>query len=244
MTGRLSEVGWRPRVVLSPRVVSLVLWRKIGLMNHDELQRRLQVAWQAVVVRGNMAPMNRFEAMLLPRVRRNLRSCLDLMVERRMDAVLATAAAEEYAAALGRRLGFRHILATRSGRVASEPANAGPAKRLRVADFLRGIGWYDRPRILFTDHIDDLPLIRDCNGVCWFGSVDSLSVVRTMVNDTRFIHCRDMGNERLLATFRSLCGYSLPTPAARCACPLSEITVSSIAVSSIMCWWGSDGLAQ
>ena len=31
-------------------------------------------------------------------------------------------------------------------------------------------GWQDRPRVLFTDHEDDLPLIGVCDDVHWFGS--------------------------------------------------------------------------
>jgi phosphoserine phosphatase len=215
MIGRLRGVGMRRRAVLSLRAAGLLLWRKVGRLGHDEFQRRLQAATAG----SDLVWTSGFEAMLLRRVRANLRSCLGLMVERQLDAVLATAAAADYAEAFGRRLGFRHVLATPAGRVAGEPSNSGAVKRQRVVAFLRDLGWCDRPLILFTDHIDDLPLIRECGVVCWFGSAESLSALDAMVEETRFIHCRDMSDERLLATFGGLCGC----PAALAVVPVDVV---------------------
>ena len=223
MTGRLRGVGAGRRALLSLRAAGLLLWRKVGRLSHDEFQRCLQAAWQAATAGSDLDLTSRFEVMLLRRVRANVRSCLDLMVERQLDAVLATAAAADYAEAFGRRLGFRHVLATRSGRSAGEPSNSGANKRQRVVEFLRDAGWRDRPVVLFTDHIDDLPLIRECGVVCWFGSAESLSAVNAMVEETRFIHCRDMSDEQLLATFNAFRGCS---PATSRACALSAITAS------------------
>lgn len=223
MTGRLRGVGAGRRALLSLRAASLLLWRKAGRLSHDEFQRGLQAAWQAATIGSDADLTSRFEAKLLRRVRANLRPCLDLVVERRLDAVLATAAAADYAEAFGRHLGFRHILATRSGRAAGEPPNSGAMKRQGVVAFLHDIGWYGRPLILFTDHIDDLPLIRACGVVCWFGSAESLSALDAMVEETRFIHCRDMTDEQVLATCNALSGCA---PAASPVCALSAITAS------------------
>jgi phosphoserine phosphatase len=211
MTGRLRGVGARRRLLLSLRVLGLLVRRKIGRLSHDEFQRCLQAA------SVDLGLTSRFEAVLLRRVRGNMRSCLDLMVERRLDTVLATAAAADYAEAFGRRLGFRHVLATPSGRSVGEPPNSGVMKRQRVVAFLDDIGWCDRPLILFTDHIDDLPLIQACGVVCWFGSAEAMSVVNVMAAETRFIHCRDMTGEQLLAACNTLCG---------CPPALSAITAS------------------
>jgi phosphoserine phosphatase len=101
MTGR---VGVRHRGLLSLRVLSLLLQRKIGRLSHDEFQRCLQAAWQAATAGRDPDLTSRFEAVLLRRVRANMRACLDLIVERQLDAVLATAAAADYAEAFGRRL--------------------------------------------------------------------------------------------------------------------------------------------
>jgi phosphoserine phosphatase len=87
-----------------------------------------------------------------------------------VDAVLATAAAGDYAYALGHALGFEHVIATSPARTPEDPDNIGEAKCEAVLAFLTKQGWDDRPRILVTDHRDDLPLIRVCHTVHWFGA--------------------------------------------------------------------------
>jgi phosphoserine phosphatase len=169
---------------------------------------------------------NRYEAWLLRLVRPNLGSLLSLMVQRQFDSVLATAAAADYAEPLGRRLGFQHVLATRADRLAGEPANARAAKQQSVGDFLRHAGWCDRSLILFTDHLDDLPLILDCDIVCWFGSAGMLAKVRAMAGKSGFVHCRDMSPKMLQATVLGLCDYASRSSVARRMRSLSEITVS------------------
>ena len=46
-------------------------------------------------------------------------------------------------------------------------------------------GWQDEPRILFTDHEDDLPLIRVCQTVYWFGSETARTAIQRMVPEIR-----------------------------------------------------------
>jgi phosphoserine phosphatase len=224
--GRIPELELRQRVSLSMQTMRLLLSRKIGQLGHDELQRRLQLVWQAAIAGGRLPMTNRYEDRLLRRVRPNLGALLHLMVERQFDAVLATAAAADYAEPLGRRLGFEHVLATRTDRIAGEPANAGASKRRSVGDFLRQAGWCERSLILFTDHLDDLPLSLDCDVVCWFGSAGRLAKARAMAGKSGFVHCRDMSPEMLQATVLGLCDYTAHSPAPRPMGPLSEITVS------------------
>jgi phosphoserine phosphatase len=224
--GRIPELDLRQRVSLSMHAMRLLLSRKIGRLSHDELQRRLQMVWQATIAGGPLPMANPYEARLLRRVRPNLGSLLSLIVKRQFDAVLATAAAADYAEPLGRRLGFQHVLATRADRIAGEPANARAAKRRSVGDFLRQAGWCDRSLILFTDHLDDLPLILDCDIVCWFGSVGMLAKARAMAGQRAFVHCRDMSPQVLQATVLGLCNYAAYSSVPRPMSSLSEITVS------------------
>jgi hypothetical protein len=95
-----------------------------------------------------------------------------------------------------------------------------------VDDFLRNAGWCDRSLILFTDHLDDLPLILDCDIVCWFGSAGMLAKVRAMAGKSGFVHCRDMSPKMLQATVLGLCDYASRSSVARRMRSLSEITVS------------------
>jgi phosphoserine phosphatase len=224
LTGRISGIGLLSRLRLSAYAMRLLLSRKLHRINHDEFQRCLQVAW--VRAGGRHTMTDRFVTTLLGRIRPNIGPLLDLLAEHRLDAVLATAAAADYAVPLAHRLGFRHVLATQPGRLHGESANAGPAKRASVASFLASAGWCHRPLILFTDHQDDLPLIRDCAVVCWFGSFNTLAKVRTAVEQTKFVYCRDMTAEGLRAEVLSLYGWSSSARIAEAAESLSAITSS------------------
>ena len=160
IAGRVPRLGPHRRALLSLRTVSLLLRRKLAGASHEDFLWRLQGVWRSACARPD-APAERFETKLLRLVRPNMASVLELVATERIDAVLATAAAEDYAVGLGRRLGFRHVLATASNRRHGEPANAGARKREQVLALLDACGWRRRPLILFTDHLDDLPLMRD-----------------------------------------------------------------------------------
>ncbi len=87
----------------------------------------------------------------------------------KVEAVMATAAAGDYAYCLGRRLGFKHILATPPIRSAAAQENIGERKAEGVLNLILERGWDAQTRVLFTDHRDDLPLARICHAVYWFG---------------------------------------------------------------------------
>lgn len=203
--GALPGLGWRPRGRLSLLAFRMLLLRKLGRLSHNELQRRLQAACRTACIGYDQPLTNRFEAALQRKVRRNLLWLLQAIPDEAFDAVLATAAAAEYAEPLGSRLGFRHVLATQPERDVDDPPNVGLAKHDGVMNLLHTLGWNDRPIVLFTDHIDDIPLIRQSNTVCWFGSPDMLVTVRSAAAATQFINCRDMDEACMRATFRMLC---------------------------------------
>src|SRR4051794_20335007 len=186
--GRVPGLGMRRRMALSFASQWLLLRRKLRRMDHDALLWRLQAAWRPAAAIG----AERFELRLLRYVRGNLRSVLGLVAESRGDAVLATAAAEDRAAGLARRLGFHHLLATPAGRTVGDPCNSGVQKRDRVVALLREKGWCDRPLVLFTDHIDDLPLIRESDFVFWYGTDSALTRVAAEAPDARFLSCREL----------------------------------------------------
>lgn len=166
IAGRLPGIGAGGRAVLALRVLSLAARRKLGLIDHDTLLRRLRLAWRQAT-QDHDAAAAVFQARLMREVRPCLHELLRQVAEHEFDAVLATAAAFEYADGLARQLGFRHILATGPDYVS--PRNSGTTKRDRVMALLHAQNWQTRPRMLFTDHLDDLPLMRECDAVCWFG---------------------------------------------------------------------------
>jgi phosphoserine phosphatase len=205
IAGPLPELGAARRTVLSLRTMSQLLRRKLLRSSHEDFQWRLQRLWQWACLACPRASLGGFEVALLRHVRPNLATALRLVAERRIDAVLATAAAEDYAAGLGRRLGFRHVLATRSGRSRGASANSGERKCQEVLAFLRARGWYERPIILFTDHVDDLPLIRDSSMVYWCGPAAGLDQVAAGARHVRFVLCGDLDDEVVASHLLQAC---------------------------------------
>jgi len=138
--------------------------RKCGFSNHAMFKARLQSLWTNVGCDSEAADL---VAQLENLVRPELRPLLERVADATLDAVLATAAADAYALPLGRKLGFRHIVASSIGR-----DNSGERKKEAVLDLLAGLGWRDRELVLFTDHRDDEPLMRICGTVEWFGTAE------------------------------------------------------------------------
>ncbi len=153
---------WRGAVTAGA-VGRLLLQRKLGRLRHRVLKQRLQEIWRRATEGDSGDHATRFAVLMERHVRPNMAGLLRQVRGGKIDAVLATAAAGEYGHALGRRLGFAHVLAS------DEEDNLGEAKLRNVLAFLASRHWSHRPRVVFTDHIDDLPLMRACDAVCWFG---------------------------------------------------------------------------
>lgn len=155
--------------------------RKLGRIDHAELKQRLARLWRAAVandVRG--LAMRSLAERLTATVRPNLAALLREVREGRVDALLTTAAAADYAVPLGHRLGFSHVVASEDG---SE--NLGERKRDNTLARLHELGWQRRVRVLFTDHLDDLPLVRAAERSVWFGGLDSLAAARALAEGSR-----------------------------------------------------------
>jgi len=170
MRGRFAHMDAFRRLRLTISVAAALGQRKLGLIKHEELKWRLQRLWQAATAGDGGATLTAMVSELDTLVRPALRPVLRLVDAGEVDAILATAAAADYATAFGAKLGFRHVLATPTSRPTPGPSNVGVHKCTAVVAQLDALGWSERPRVLFTDHEDDLPLIRVCQSVVWFGS--------------------------------------------------------------------------
>ena len=207
IAGSMRGIGASRRVHLALRAARLVLLRKLRLIDHAALLGGLQRAWSAIPAAMTGALADPLQTMLLRRIRSNLRPLLQSVASERVDAVLATAAAGEYAQELGRRIGFRHVLATPAPGHRAARINSGDRKRATVLAFLERAGWQDRPLVLFTDHIDDLPLMRKSALVCWFGpdaraqeaceEAEGVDFVRCLALDARQIAAAVAGSGAL-----------------------------------------------
>ena len=182
---------------LTLATVWVMAQRKLLKHDHVTVKGKLQDFWQDAVVRDPQAGVL-LVAELERLVRPNLRDILDSVARQQVCAVLATAAAAEYAMLLGEKLGFQHILATPPLRD-NHQQNVGSVKRDRTLAFLATQGWSERPRIFFTDHEEDLPLIQVSDKIIWLGSDSSRALVQREVQDKIIIAARDMDTKALLS---------------------------------------------
>ena len=214
--GPVKGLGLRRRVRLSFAVQRLLLSRRLGRAAHEELLRGAQAACASA--RCEARSTARLEAVLARRVRASLRPVLE-QVALGADAVLATAAAAEYAVPLGCRVGFRHVLATPGGRSPLELSNKGIRKRDRVLQFVHEQGWNGRKLLFFTDHLDDLPLIVASDTTLWFGTSAMLSAARRQAPQSHIVDCRSLDAAALTEVLRSLQGipFQSGTPRAKTA---------------------------
>lgn len=225
--GRIKSLGTGPRVRLALRAAWLLILRKLRKIDHAALLSGLQRAWWAIPSSATGAMVDPLQTMLLRRLRSNLRPLLQMVASDRLDAVLATAAAGEYAIGLGQRLGFRHVLATPPARGHAEYINGGTRKCDRVLAFLENAGWCGRPLILLTDHIDDLPLMRVSTAVCWFGPAHGALTACDAAGDVNVLPCRELSARQILAAMQA---FGVLAPAsfgvAQAAAPLPAMTAS------------------
>ena len=223
--GRLSTLGTRRRLALSVRGQLALVRRKLRRTNHDGFLRELQVLWHEMSGSDGEILTDRFIVRLLSRTRTNLNSTLRWVQSGEADAILATAAAAEYAEGLGQRLGFRHVVATPANRRPGEPCNSGTSKRDRVFRLLAERDWESRALILFTDHADDLPLMWESSVVYWFGSSALLSQMEDAAPNAIFRSCLELDDKLICATLRA--DYAAaPSERAEQAAGLREMTAS------------------
>jgi phosphoserine phosphatase len=177
LRGRFPRLPLWRRLGVSLATIRAVVARKAGVISHETLKWRLQRLWQEAARGDSGAAERDFARHLGQFVRPQLTGVLAAVADGRLTAVLATAAAADYAEALGRMLGFRHVLATPRQREEGSPSTVGVRKRDAVLRFLDQQGWGDRPIVFFTDHAEDLPLILRSHTVYWFGKEEERRVM-------------------------------------------------------------------
>jgi phosphoserine phosphatase len=203
--GGTRGLSARQQLKLMALATRLVVLRKLGRIDHPMLMRRMQELWQFATADDGGAAAQRLAKLLSRSTRRNLQPVIALVGEGTLDGVLATAAAEGYAVALGQRLGLQNVLATQTGRATDEPENTGAHKRDRLQAWLNARGWSGRPLIFFNDHLADLPLMRECSIVCWVGPGRGLKQAQREAANVRFVDCRKLNAREMRATIAHLC---------------------------------------
>ena len=199
LRGRVPRSGRLRQAATAMAVGRLLLQRKLGLLRHAALKLRLQEVWRRATAGDAGAHAAAFAESLERQLRPNLAGVLQQVRDGELDAVLATAAAGEYAHTLGHRLGFTAVLASDDGR-----DNVAEEKCRSVLAFLAERGWSDRPRVLFTDHVDDLALMRASHLVCWFGPDAEQADIARRLPGVRIVAARNLDEANVVLAASSL----------------------------------------
>src|SRR5258708_2388202 len=133
---KFDHLGRARQAAISLAVFTAFVRRRLRLLDHAMFKWQLQQIWQEAT-RGDAGAAERQMIADLRRfVRPQFAPLLADVAAQRVDAVLATAAAGDYALGLGRALGFTHILATPAGRTEPVHDNTGRQKRDAVLALL------------------------------------------------------------------------------------------------------------
>lgn len=201
LSGAFEHLSPTSRLGLRLRTARLLAGRKLLRWTHARVKAELRQLWATTTASD---PGSRDLSALLDRldgdIRPWFRPVLAGMARHGYDAVLATAAAGEYAVPFARRLGFPEVLATTSAPARGEE-NLGVTKAQAVADLIRERGWNGRPLLVFTDHRDDLPLIGLAAGLVWFGDAAELAAIRAGAPDLWAISATAQDGDTVLEAF-------------------------------------------
>lgn len=201
IVGHFPENKTSDRIKIGLQTIYLMLQRKLMKKDHAVIKAQLQELWSKAAAKDpDSLAQDWLIGDLYNVVRPNLFPIVTRVMKQELDAVLATAAAGEYAIPLGQKLGFKHILATPPfGTPGAGTENHGAVKRDRVLALLKEIGWENRPRVFFTDHAEDTPLIEVCDKIIWFGPVASIQTMKTAYPAKKFLNGLDLDGKEAFA---------------------------------------------
>ena len=199
LTGHFGGLSPVVRLALSLRTIHILVKRKVLRQSHYRTKQQLQELWTRAVQKDPTRVANHsLNVILQGYIRPNMCSVLASVAQQRIDAILATSAAGEYAQELGKIMGFRHILTTPLCSETDTLENSGERKRDRVLAMITALGGDGRMRILFTDHEDDLPLIRICQRTLWFGGNEDMKNIQAKVPQAKIIACRNLSDAEII----------------------------------------------
>lgn len=201
MVGHFPENKTLDRIKIALQTINLMLQRKLMKKDHALVKAKLQELWSKAAAKDpDSLAQDWLIGDLYSVVRPNLFPIMSRVMKQELDGVLATAAAGEYAIPLGQKLGFKHILATPPfGADDAGRENHGVVKRDRVLALLKQIGWEDRPRIFFTDHEEDMPLIEVCEKIFWFGNISSIKTIQAAHPGKKILNGLDLDGKEAFA---------------------------------------------
>lgn len=178
LRARFPHLSARRRIAISGEVACLSLAKKTGLISHVAVKARLQQLWRCSTANDGGAAAATFSKELKALIRPEFRPLVEGVSAGKSDGIFASAAAGEYAIDLAHACGFKHVLTSPCLKTSPHGENVGEQKKASILAVLAAKGWQDRFRLLFTDHLDDLPSIKICHAVGWFGSPSDQAVAQ------------------------------------------------------------------
>ena len=212
--GYFGEIKFTDRLDISYKTVHVMVRRKLNKLTHAAAKAALQKIWADALNRDPARlAVEWIISDLYAAVRPNMHAVLIHLAKEPNNAILATAAAGEYAEPLATRLGFKHVIATPAyGSPDWGEENIGEVKRDRAMAYIRAQGWENAPRIFLTDHRDDYALIAECQKILWLGNEESFQQAKTQFPDKHIIHALPLNAREVLAELHDAAPPS-PAPA-------------------------------
>jgi len=161
-----QSIGFWSHLLSRMRLCWVAGLRALMLIDHAALKKAVQKEWGLVFEESQKDNLTAFLDILVSRLDATVMAEVKGGQAKGSVAVLTTAAAAEYAVPLGAALGFDESVATPAFGDGGWCHNIGDKKKERTLDALRRRGWDELEKILFTDHVDDVPLMDVVQEVC------------------------------------------------------------------------------
>jgi len=188
---KFARLNLRKRSLLWLKAAKIFAERKVLGKNHSQTKAALQKLW---VEADDAGALENVLAKLEKKIRSNMRGVMSVIGNGEIDAVLATAAASQYADPFAQRIGFVHVLSTGLG----EKENRGEEKARQISQFLQKHGWENRKKIFFTDHLEDMPFMLKSDKLMWFGKLEEVKDINSAVPELEIIICKNLDAQEIV----------------------------------------------
>lgn len=193
LLGKFQGLALKERILLSLKAAALLARRKLLKESHFAIKQKFQALWtEALKQDKDQFALHNFCRKLAGYVRPNLKEVLTLAKQKNLPTVLATAAAGEYAIAFGNMLGFSHITTTPVFTGEKTEENIREKKRERVMALLAAENLERHQRVFFTDHEEDLPLIKESYVTFWLGGEADIAAIQKKAEPSKIIPARGL----------------------------------------------------
>lgn len=188
---KFSSLNYGQRGILKLKAAKIFAQRKMLRHDHATTKTALQKLWLEA---GDEIALANILSGLEQKIRPNMRGVIRLISSGEIDALLATAAASQYARPFARNTGFTHVTATDIG----EKENRGEEKSRSTIEFLEKQGWLGRKKIFFTDHLEDMPFILKSDKLMWFGKPEEIQTIKQSAPGLNIVACKDLSEAEIM----------------------------------------------